>query len=92
MSWTRLAELKRNLAICTTVNQGKGWDAGYTLSTLVTLVYIRVEIDVRYVTIEDRTTRVNHAIRKLGANSHSVSVCVHERRMYTARILLALFL
>lgn len=88
MLWTPLAELGRNLGIYTTVNQGEGWDDRDSLSTLVTLVYIRVKINVRYVTIQDRTTGINHAIRELRANSHSMSVCgrIHERWFCRAQV------
>lgn len=81
MLWIPLAELRHNLGIYTTVNKGEGWGVKDSLSTLVTLVYIRIKIDVRYVTIQDRATGINHAIRELRANPHSMSVCGrnHER-------------
>lgn len=81
MSWTLLAKLRRSLGIYTTVNKREGWDIRDSLSALFALVYIRVEIDVRYVTIEDRAAGIDHAIRELRANPHSMSVYgrIHER-------------
>lgn len=44
------------------------------LSTLIPLVHIRVQVDVRDELVQHRSTRLDHAIRELGANADRVSV------------------
>ena len=47
---------------------------GNLLATVFTLVYIRVQVYIRDVPVDDRTASLNHAVRELRANSHGVSV------------------